>query len=56
MGRVMYCHRIYESIYNAVINDVREFFSKGREPTNSSVKINTGKDNMNLTKEKMNAW
>jgi hypothetical protein len=42
----------YESIYNAVINDVREGLLEGREPTNSSVKINTGKDNMNLTKEK----
>ena len=42
----------YESIYNAVINDVREGILEEREPTNSSVKLNAGKTNMNLTKEK----
>jgi hypothetical protein len=42
----------YDSIYNAVINDINEGLLEEREPTKSSTKLANGKDAIKITKER----
>ena len=42
-------NKSYENIYNAVMNEHKEHVLKSRKPSNTSTKINAGKDFINLT-------
>ena len=39
----------YDNIYNAIMNDTKELMYNNRNPTNTSVKISNGMDDISLT-------
>jgi hypothetical protein len=45
----------YNDIYNATLNEVRELTLEGREPTNSSVKLSIGEDDINMEIKKISS-
>ena len=45
----------YNDIYNATLNEVRELTLESREPTNSSVKLTIGEDDINMEIKKISS-
>ena len=43
----------YSDVYNATLNEVRELTLEGRSPTNSSVKLNVGEEDINMEIKKI---